>query len=43
MVRSGTRPVATAAGTSPDEALANAIERAEKKLAASAETYTEPV
>ncbi len=32
MVRSGSRPVATAAGTSPDEALANVIERAEAGL-----------
>jgi len=34
VVRSGTRPVATAAGTSPAEALANVVEAAERKLAA---------
>ncbi|MEO8541658.1 MAG: hypothetical protein ABI577_18100 [bacterium] len=33
-VRSGTRPVATAAGTSAAEALANVIERAERTLLA---------
>lgn len=32
-MRSGTRPVATAAGTSPAEALDNVVEVAERKFA----------
>jgi hypothetical protein len=37
VVRSGTRPVASAAGTSAAEALANVIESAERKLGLFAE------